>query len=60
MLGSLIVYLKGMRIMMLQLSGYYYRAEQLASGMGFSLSFGFGDLGLGLGRCGSLFSHRDP
>ena len=24
-LGSLIVYLKGMRIMMFQLSGYYYR-----------------------------------
>ena len=24
MLGSLIVYLKGMRIMMFQLSGYYY------------------------------------
>ena len=25
MLGSLIIYLKGMRIMMLQLSGFYYR-----------------------------------
>ena len=27
MLGSLIVYFKGMRIMMFQLSGYYCRAE---------------------------------
>ena len=26
MLGSLILYLKGMRIMMFQLSGYYYRS----------------------------------
>ena len=26
MLGSLIVYLKGMRIIMFQLSGYYYKA----------------------------------
>ena len=25
MLGSLILYLKGMRIMMFQLSGFYYR-----------------------------------
>ena len=27
MLGSLIVYLKGMRIMMFQLSGYYYKPQ---------------------------------
>ena len=26
MLGSLILYLKGMRIMMFQLSGFYYRS----------------------------------
>ena len=31
MLGSLIVYLKGMRIMMFQLSGYYCRLPGLAS-----------------------------
>ena len=29
MLGSLILYLKGMRIMMFQLSGYYYIVQQL-------------------------------
>ena len=28
MLGSLIVYLKGMRIMMFQLSGYYYNPKR--------------------------------
>ena len=31
MLGSLIVYLKGMRIMMFQLSGYYYNRFGLHS-----------------------------
>ena len=30
-LGSLIVYLKGMRIMMFQLSGYYYRVPAKGS-----------------------------
>ena len=29
MLGSLILYLKGMRIMMFQLSGFYYRSYML-------------------------------
>ena len=29
-LGSLIVYLKGMRIMMFQLSGYYYKFKVAA------------------------------
>ena len=31
MLGSLILYLKGMRIMMFQLSGYYYRPQAVMS-----------------------------
>ena len=30
MLGSLILYLKGMRIMMFQLSGFYYMAGSIA------------------------------
>ena len=33
MLGSLILYLKGMRIMMFQLSGYYYRVEGIGLGI---------------------------
>ena len=32
MLGSLILYLKGMRRMMFQLSGFYYRVQE---GLGF-------------------------
>ena len=40
MLGSLILYLKGMRIMMFQLSGYYYIGLR---GLGFRVS------GLGCG-----------
>ena len=38
MLGSLIVYLKGMRIMMFQLSGFYYSWFNI-SGLGFRISF---------------------
>ena len=34
MLGSLILYLKGMRIMMFQLSGFYYRVLNAVSDRG--------------------------
>ena len=45
MLGSLIIYLKGMRRMMFQLSGFYYR------GLGVQgLGFGLGISALALGR----------
>ena len=35
MLGSLILYLRGMRIMMFQLSGFYYIGFRWVSGLGF-------------------------
>ena len=37
MLGSLILYLKGMRIMMFQLSGYYYRLLEFRALDGLSI-----------------------
>ena len=44
MLGSLILYLKGMRIMMFQLSGFYYKGFQESED---SRHLGFGVLGIG-------------
>ena len=36
MLGSLIIYLKGMRRMMFQLSGFYYKTKNMGlEGLGF-------------------------
>ena len=40
MLGSLILYLQGMRIMMFQLSGFYCRAYVAAQGLGFGVWIG--------------------
>ena len=40
MLGSLILYLKGMRIMMFQLSGYYYKVIPTRNQYG---AYGYGD-----------------
>ena len=37
MLGSLILYLKGMRIMMLQLSGFYYKGYWGSLGSGLAV-----------------------
>ena len=49
MLGSLILYLKGMRIMMFQLSGYYHTSAIKAPLKGEGLGFrGFRVQGLGL------------
>ena len=39
-LGSLILYLQGMRIMMFQLSGFYCRAYVAAQGLGFGVWIG--------------------
>ena len=38
MLGSLILYLKGMRIMMFQLSGFYYKAFMISGSLQSELS----------------------
>ena len=39
MLGSLILYLKGMRIMMFQLSGYYYSWEPRSNATPYCVRF---------------------
>ena len=46
MLGSPILYLKGMRAIMFQLSGFYSR---FPASFGFGFGFGLGLRGLGLG-----------
>ena len=48
MLGSLIIYLKGMRRRMFQLSGFYLTGESYISlGLGFTIGFSVWDLGFG-------------
>ena len=55
MLGSLILYLKGMRIMMFQLSGFYCRVPVSLDGI-----YGVGTSDRGNALTGGAMKSRDP